>query len=693
MKQGVLFEDEQAQDPNEKSIGARLYLKFNKTNPDKVSLYNQGTLIKAVDLSDKVAKRLLVVEAVEMGAIQTRLAAALKISRQSIHNYTETKKYFGLEGLIHNYSPNSSKSRHEQRRRHANRLDIGSKACLVADIRKKRKEQLPVQEELDFGDPFAQIPPEEQPYAEEHKWQQTRYAGTFVYLITLIAQNNWLKLVMKYFGSQYKVFMVFVLMVAHNIRSIEQLKNIHRREAGIVLGMMKLPTRLRARRWLHEVCRKKISHRLLTEFFRSQLQIGIVGIRLWFTDGHHLPYTGKKKLHAGYNTQRRMPEPARTNLVTSDSSGRIVDFEIQEGKGDLRGYIVKLARKWQGDLTDTPVMVFDREGYGAAFFQGLIDEGIPFVTWEKYIDTKKLNALDDEQFIEEFALNGKTYRIFEGEKAFTHTPENAPCQTFTLRRIYIWNVTSNRRTCALASISPELLSTQDCAWAILNRWGASENTFKHLAQKHPLHYQPGFAFIKSEKQEIANPEYKEKKGLLARMKRQLNKVYKQFSKTKEVYNKDGSPRENSAHQRLKQEITQKEAEIDCLQQESKAIPEKVDITNLEDYRCFKRISNESKNLFDFVTSCVWNARKQMVDWLLPIYENKNEYIDLFYAITYCHGWVKSDKHTVTVRLEPLQQPSRRAAQEQFCRKLTAMNAITPAGKILVLEVGSSPLGQ
>ena len=103
------------------------------------------------------------------------------------------------------------------------------------------------------------------------------------------------------------------------------------------------------------------------------------------------------------------------------------------------------------------------------------------------------------------------------------------------------------------------------------------------------------------------------------------------------------------------------------------------------------MSYESKNLFDFVTSSVWNARKKMVELLLPFYSNKNEYIDLFYAITYCHGWVKSDKHSVTVRLEPFELPNRRAAQEQLCKKLTGLNAVTPAGKSLVIEVGASPL--
>ncbi len=44
-----------------------------------------------------------------------------------------------------------------------------------------------------------------------------------------------------------------------------------------------------------------------------------------------------------------------------------------------------------------------------------------------------------------------------------------------------------------------------------------------------------------------------------------------------------------------------------------------------------------------------------------------------------------------VRLEPLEQPSRRVAQEQLCRKLTSLGALTPAGKSLVIKVGNCPL--
>ena len=689
MKQSAIFKDVEPRDENIKHIGHRLYLKFSDNTPARAVFYHNNTLVKIIELSDKVAKKLFVVEAVEMGAEKKALAAALGITRQTVHNYVEIKKYFGLEGLIHNYSPARSKSLREQRRRHSSRRSTGNKARQVEQIHKQQREA--GKQQLALPLMTLQIAAEDQPFSEEHNWKASRYAGVFLYLITLITENKWLQLVMGYCGAQYKLFMVFILMVACNIRSIEQLKNMRNREAGLVLGIKSVPSKLRVRQWLHGVSEKKISARLLKDFFRHQLHAGLVGMWLWFTDGHLLPYTGKEKVHSGYNTQRRMPVAGRTNLVTSDSSGRIVDFEIQEGKGDLRSYIVSLSKKWQNEFVQVPVMVFDREGYGCEFFHTLLENQVCFVTWEKYIDTHKLDAFKPEMFAESFEFNAKTYRIFEGERTFTHKLEDGKDEEFTLRRIYIWNVTSNRRTSALAGVSPDKLSTQDCALAILSRWGASENTFKHLADKHPLHYQPGFEMVDSEKQEITNPHYKQKQGMLARLKTQLNKSYKKFSKSKEVINKDGSIRQNSAHHRLKREIEHQEAEIDDLKRQIKQMPEKIDITSLEDYSCFKRICNESKNLFDFVTSSVWNARKQMVEWLLPFYENKNEYIDLFYAITNCHGWVKSENHKVTVRLEPLEQPCRRAAQEQLCRKLTGLGALTPTGKSLVIEVGNSPL--
>ena len=194
----------------------------------------------------------------------------------------------------------------------------------------------------------------------------------------------------------------------------------------------------------------------------------------------------------------------------------------------------------------------------------------------------------------------------------------------------------------------------------------------------------------SEKQEIANPEIKEKQIRISRIRKKLTGLYKALSTAKDTLKIDGTPRKNSTRESLKVEIATEESKLEQALEIKKGLPARVDISGLEDYDSFKRIDNEGKNLFDFVTSSLWNARKQMVDWLSPYFEYENEIVDLFYAITKCHGWVRSDRTEVRVRLEPVQQPKRRAAQEQLCRKLTSLAARLPNGKWLVLEVGDTP---
>jgi hypothetical protein len=691
MQKDLLPEKSQKKNNNIKMIGAKLSLSFNSRNKNLVTLKNRDVMVKKVDLFDKTAKKLFVVEVVELGATKILLADALNISRQTIHNYIEIKKRFGIEGLLGGYNLNMGKNLAEQRKGKQHERIQGNKAVILAEERKaKRMENQSRQPDLDFEFGEKSVSKDEQLFNTLHDWKSTRFAGVFPYLIVLINTSQWLRLITGYFGSAYKIFLVFVLMAAHNIKSIEQLKNINQKEAGLILGLNKLPHKKGVWEWFYAACNLRRSELIRLSFFKRQLRCGVVGAWIWFTDGHLLPYTGKKNVHSGYNTQRKMMMPGQTNMVTCDTNGRIVDFQIQEGKGDLKNYIVELKKKWEQELTGIPCMVFDREGYGAPFFNTLIKNKIPFVTWEKHVDSKKLMELSDDCFIESFEMNNKNYRIFEGEKTFT-LGQNGDIQIFVLRKIYLWNLTSSRRTCGLAWDGGSSMSTIQCAQAILSRWGASENTFKHLHDRHPFHYHPGFKTGDSEKQLIENPAIKSLEKEIKVVRNALDKKHKKNSRAKEVYNKDGSIRQNSLKVRLQTEIMELETEYTKLLDQKKQLPERVDVSTLENYNTFKKIDNEGKNLFDFVTTSVWNARKDMTDWLLSHYPNENEYVDLFYAITQCHGWIKSEADRVVVRLEPLQQQSRRKAQEQFCKKLNALSTGIPIGKILQIEVGQSPI--
>ena len=695
----------------------------------QADVYHHGRLSKRVNLRDKAARRLLVVELMQHGVNQTRLAEALKLSRQTLHNYRESYLEFGVHGLLHGYSPSKSKDEERQRHLHVHKRRSGTKARELEALRqaKREREQAesgeqaplcweeavatpPVLEEpaieATLGAALAAPPVQtqeesvtERPYAGAHDWQASRYAGVFPILMVLISQWRWLERLLRWFGDGWRLFMVFVLMSVRNIRSIEQLKHERHEEAGVLLGLDRLPCVDTIRGWFYSVAKRRRAEALLEEFFADQLQRGLVGTPLWFTDGHLLPYTGEHKVHAAYHTQRRMPTPGQTNLVTCDGQGRIVCFEIQEGKGDLRARILALgayARSHSPGVV--PVQVFDREGDGLGFFSALVAQQTPFITWEKNADHARLLAFDEQRFTHTVRLNGTDYRLFEETKACTHTPEQegkdgetTPAHRFDLRRVVLWNLRTDHRTSVLCGDGGLALSPEAIAAAMLGRWGASENTFKHIKDRHPYHYHPGFAVSESDKQDIANPEIKTLEGEIRTTNTQLSRLYKQHTKSKPSTNKDGTPRANSKQQRLAEDIAVHEAEIERLRAEKAKLPERVDVAGLTDYRTFQAIDNEGKNLFDFVTAAVWNARRQLIDWLEDSYAKDSDRVDLLYAILDCHGWIRSEEQWVVVRLEPLQQPARRFAQEQLCRKLSGLGAKIPGGKWLRIEVGNSPL--
>ncbi len=138
-------------------------------------------MVKTVEQSDRTAKRLFVVEAIELGAGKSDLAMALAISRQTIHNWMETKEHFGIEGLTQGYNSGQSKSRRKQREIHQEKLACGNKSALVAAIRAKDRQDHESRQ-LKFDFTFAEgnelpITSEEQAFAEEHDWEKTRYAA------------------------------------------------------------------------------------------------------------------------------------------------------------------------------------------------------------------------------------------------------------------------------------------------------------------------------------------------------------------------------------------------------------------------------------------------------------------------------------------------------------------------------------
>ncbi len=63
------------------SLGNGVVLEFSDPHKKLYKLFHHGNLINNVDLSDRVAKKLLVIDAVNLGVVQSYLPDAFEISR------------------------------------------------------------------------------------------------------------------------------------------------------------------------------------------------------------------------------------------------------------------------------------------------------------------------------------------------------------------------------------------------------------------------------------------------------------------------------------------------------------------------------------------------------------------------------------------------------------------------------------
>ena len=142
MPEEVMFEQKSTTEDTSKeryAIGRDLVLSICGQT---AMLYRARMYVRTVDLSDKTARQLFIVEIIEEeGAMKSRVAQALEISRQTIDNYLAIKKYFGTEGLVRGYSVSESKSKQKQRELHVGERPSGNKAEIVAEIRKQERER------------------------------------------------------------------------------------------------------------------------------------------------------------------------------------------------------------------------------------------------------------------------------------------------------------------------------------------------------------------------------------------------------------------------------------------------------------------------------------------------------------------------------------------------------------------------
>jgi len=676
---------DQSKDTEHKLIGNKYSLVF--LSKGNVAIYKSGIFQKEVNIYEQFDKRLFVIDLIKRhGVTKSKLARVLGISRTTVDVWIEAYDIGGQKALINSTKKNVGRRKETDEQKKISRPE-GNKHLMVEKLREEndaaKKEKIQQLEKSQLSINFEQEISLENKDAEHFNGEfegNNRYAGSFIYWSIFQADNDIMSLIFTSYKKYSTLFYLFLMMHVNKIGSIEQLKTIFKNEFGQIIGLKQLPNIPKIRSFLHEIVSMKISSQVAIDYFKNQIHKGLISLWYLFIDGHFIPYTGKEKVHKNFHTQTGEMEPGQNELFIHDIQGRIVYFDIQEGKGDMLNMIIEKSKEYAPFLGNIPpLFVADKEIWGVEKF--LLLSECRFITWEKNTDAQEIKNLPNSIFSSPFEVNDIMYQVYETEKTY----KNIHGKSIKLRRLVIWNHKSNTRSVAVSNDIFE--DSVSLSYGMLNRWGKSENGFKHLGDRTKMHYNPLIEIKKlSENQQITNPKYFELRTQVQQLKKDIDKTERKLGRKKIQINKDGSLRKNESRDELQIERERLLVELEQKKIEFKSCPEKLNLLALESSRKFNVIETEGKRIWDFTEVVFWNTRKKLIAILREYLPDERDLIPVLEAITKCNGIVKSSQGTICIKLEALERPKFRQAQIQFCRKLNEIGAEMDNGKKILFDV-------
>ena len=394
---GTLFNN--IKDTTHKTIGNNYTLVF--LSEYNVAVYQLGNFLKQVKIDDQFDKRLFVIDLIERhGATKSKLAKELGLSRTSVDVWLELYREGGQKALVNSTKKGVGKKKGNSLEKGISRPE-GDKHYWAEKHKEERKNEEIEKRQQQEKCQLTIGPGGEKPRANKYPEhfndefeQENRFAGSFIYWSVFQADNDIMSLIHTSYGKYSTIFYMFFMMHVNKIGSIEQLKTIFKNEFGQLIGLKRLPNLPAIRSFLHEIVSINISTTVIRDYFKNQIHKGLVNLWYLFIDGHFIPYTGKEKVHKNFHTQTGEMEPGQNELFIHDIEGRIVHFDIQEGKGDMLGMIIEKSKEYAPYIGNMPpLFVADKEIWGVEKF--LLLSGCRFITWEKNTSPQETKDLPE----------------------------------------------------------------------------------------------------------------------------------------------------------------------------------------------------------------------------------------------------------------------------------------------------------
>ena len=647
--------------------------------------------------NDEAAKRVIVVQLVNMGVEKTEIARAFNVQRSSIYVWLKRLEEQGFGGVVSMKKGPESKFTEAIKdyiralykglrddRSHKRKIAEEVKKLYGVDVSREgirrvlneRKESNELVMETVEIDEATKAEPEgvvenlkvgKKPIVVKH--------GGALLSLALLGKYGIEKLLVHgvksregRYGFKECVLSLLLLLGPRLVRVEENLKHYDDEIMGGLIGCKRLPSVKTVRRVIADGCAQigENVERMKSEYARRCLEV-------WeyegpfYLDGHFMPYTGGERILYGYNPQKRLAEKGRTAYVVNTADGRPLYEVLSDGFDEFGENIEKIVDFLREETgVSRPTVIFDRGGFGWESFER-IEGKADFICWHKgkaaiakgkwkevqvphasntYGEHEYVKQEYKEQVIAEGDEKGKGYRrmvfIKKGEKV---SPAITNMKHATGKEVVL---------------------------QLTRRWGAQENVFKELVID-------GYDKIHSYRKVKYDDMYFENEGI-DRNRMMENPELRKLLEEKRKLAKMGNvalgriaKREKESGKTIKP-TKQEQEKLDGIEKRLAEIikrleylPGKVLRLDHINTNSMVRLSNGKKKYFDLLNLIAYNLRQDMVEIIGPMYRDNRDVHQLVLKILRLITTIEYDGSYTKVIFTQKLKGKERESLEEICR--------------------------
>ena len=468
-----------------------------------------------------------------------------------------------------------------------------------------------------------------------------QHAGVLLALPALITQGlfryeNEFKLEDIYYSTN-SVFLSLAILSLLRIKTLSGVDSLPSGELGKIIGLDRMPE--------VKTLRKRIA------FFCEQTDIDNWRMKLsqdWMKDSPELSAAlyidGHIKLYYGKDTsppkrfvsRMRLCLSGTTDYWVNDVLGQpffVINKTISNGliqtiKGDLLS-------KFNNDVPNQPskeeleankhksryMLVFDREGYSPDFFYDLWEERISISTYKKNVTDK----WDDAEFSEHTGI-----LPFGTERTIGLAERGVLLQNKgSKKKIWAREIRKKSKSGHQTSIvsTNYTLSIILIGLYMFARW-SQENFFKYMMQEFGIDTLVSYFKDKiTDTAPLVNPEYRKLENIRKTMTSKLKTVKAKFAtltlQTEPIEEKK-MEKYLFKKEELKDDIEQREKEIEQIKMQKKVVPYKIIYSELPENEKFNKVINQRKHFLDTIKLISYRAETALGNMIKGYMSHKDE---------------------------------------------------------------------